>query len=144
MNTDHFTVEEQRLQVLLLQRLDRPFAWGLRDCAMWAADAVQAVHGYDPAQDLRATYWSGLQAARVIKRAGGLAKLATARLGREIKASQAVSGDVALMPRGCTVADQTAAGALAVYWRGGLIGQGENGLVVMRPDMAVAWWRGAR
>lgn len=133
-----------RLQHLLLQRHARGFLWGWRDCALWAADCTRAVTGRDPAADLRGTYYSGLQAARVIKAAGGLHALAAARIGPPIQPHQALDGDVALVPPQHTSGSLVGNGALAVYWRGALIAQGNVGLVVLRPDVARLWWRSAQ
>ncbi|WP_298195527.1 hypothetical protein [Novosphingobium sp.] len=46
------------------------FAWGERDCAMFAAGAVEAMTGIDPAAQIRGRYNSVTGAARVLKRAG--------------------------------------------------------------------------
>lgn len=128
-----------RLQYLLLARHDQPFAWGWRDCAMFAADAVHAVTGRDPAADLRGSYFSARQAVRTIRQHGGLQGLADARLGPRIAALDAVDGDVALLPKGPT----SEGGSLVVVFRHALVGQGERGLVVARKADAVAFWRAA-
>lgn len=46
------------------------FAWGACDCAMFAAGAVLAMTGTDPAAELRGRYKSATGAARVLKRYG--------------------------------------------------------------------------
>lgn len=51
------------------------FAWGTCDCAMFAAGAIEAMTGVDPASELRGRYKSQTGAARVLKRSGA-AKLA--------------------------------------------------------------------
>lgn len=35
---------------------DVPFQWGVQDCCLWAATAVHALRGYDPAEEWRGTY----------------------------------------------------------------------------------------
>lgn len=125
-----------RLQDLLIARHDKPFAWGFRDCAMFAADVVHAVTGRDPAGDLRGTYFSRRQAARVLRQHGGLRGLASSRLGSEIAEHMASDGDVALLPTG----PSSSGGSLVVVWRGALVGQGDNGLVLARTNEAVAFW----
>jgi hypothetical protein len=46
-----------------------PFEWGFNDCALFAADAVQAMTGEDPAPDLRG-YDSEFGAIRTMKENG--------------------------------------------------------------------------
>ena len=46
------------------------FAWGRCDCAMFAAGAVAAMTGTDPAAEVRGRYKSPIGAARVLKNAG--------------------------------------------------------------------------
>ena len=40
----------------LLARADMAFAWGTNDCALFAADAVEAITGVDIAEDFRGKY----------------------------------------------------------------------------------------
>lgn len=89
-----------RLQAAVSARLLMPFAWGSQDCALFGADCVEACTGADPAADLRGRYRTELGAARVLKRLGGLAALAAARLGPEIPPTLAVRGDIGLSDRG--------------------------------------------
>ncbi len=85
-----------RLARLFDERLRLPFHWGLHDCALWAADAVHACTGVDVAADLRGTYGTELQAARVLAAHGGLAELCIARLGPVVPVGLAQPGDVVL------------------------------------------------
>lgn len=48
-----------------------PFAWGGHDCCLWAATAVQAQLGADPAADLRGTYHSQRAAVALIRKKFG-------------------------------------------------------------------------
>lgn len=130
-----------RLVSLLQARQAMPFVWGLTDCALWAADAVAAVTGHDPASDVRGSYHTALQAVRMIRRRGGLFGLAADRLGLQITASQAWDGDVALLR--ADVCNRSADGALAVWWRGVLVAQGAAGLVMVPAAAARAHWRAA-
>ncbi len=120
-----------RLQQLVLARLGARFAWGVHDCALWAADAIQAQLGTDPAQDLRGRYRTQLGALRLLAPLGGLHGVATAVLGDPLRSPLlACVGDVGL----------TRQGALAVC-------AGETWLVATRqgmgnlplPDAAKAW-----
>jgi len=88
-----------RLERLVRERLLMPFCWGLNDCALYAADSVLACTGMDPAHDLRGTYCTALQAARVMRRHGGLAGLAASRLGEQVPAAMAQRGDVGISPQ---------------------------------------------
>ncbi len=49
----------------------RPFAWGVQDCCLWAADWVRLATGRDPAAGWRDHYRSALGAARIVARRGG-------------------------------------------------------------------------
>lgn len=91
-----------RLEKLVQERQHARFAWGSQDCSMWACDAVQAVTGHDPAQDLRGLYSTEAEAAALIEEGGGLPAMACARFGAEIGPRLAAAGDVGLIatPRG--------------------------------------------
>jgi hypothetical protein len=95
---------QERLEALIASRIDAPFAWGVNDCALFAADAVAAVTGHDPAADARGTYTDEKGALRTIKKMGGLAAIAETRAGGvEVPPSMARVGDVVLgvMGREC-------------------------------------------
>lgn len=89
----------QRLDALVGQALPRPFEWGTHDCCLWAADAVLAQTGQDPAADLRGTYADAAGAARALRAVGGL-RGAGARCGAPIEPLRAVAGDVGLVRDG--------------------------------------------
>ncbi len=131
-----------RLHALVLQRHDQPFAWGLRDCCLWAADAVHACTGRDLAIDLRGGYFSARQAARVVQRLGGLPTLVTNRMGPPIDQADAIDGDVCLL---VPTAHESlpGLGALGVLWRGSILAQADTGLAVRPLQDAACWW-GAR
>lgn len=89
---------DQRLQRLVIERMAMPFAWGRNDCALWAADAVLAQLGQDPAQALRGTYATARQCRHVLGHIGTLASLATSVLGQPLERHlQARQGDIGLM-----------------------------------------------
>lgn len=73
-----------------------PFEWAVHDCCTFAGDAVKAITGTDPMADLRATYTTALQAARVLSGCGGLAAAVSQRLGQPKPAAMAQRGDVVL------------------------------------------------
>ncbi|MES2973355.1 MAG: hypothetical protein V4757_07085 [Pseudomonadota bacterium] len=87
-----------RFDVFMTARLRTPFAWGSNDCALFAADCVLAIAGVDLAAGMR-THRTATQAARVIRRHGGLAEIATRALGQPVKVCDAQQGDIVLMPQ---------------------------------------------
>jgi len=86
-----------RFETLVAENMSKAFSWGSHDCMLWAANAVEALTGFDAAEDLRGTYDSALGAARVVKELGGMEKLITDRLGVEpVGAGYANVGDILL------------------------------------------------
>ena len=88
------------LEALLsfIESRDRtPFAWGrgANDCASFMLDAIVAQGGADPFPGK--TWANETEAARVIKRHGGLERAVTKRL-RAIPPAMAQRGDVAGVP----------------------------------------------
>lgn len=111
---------EERLVAVIAAARGRPFAWGAHDCMLFAADAVAALTGADPAAGLRGAYDSEIGAARIVARAGGLAALADDRLAglaaRLSNPKLAQRGDLCLFagPRGETLGVVYGAHILAV------------------------------
>lgn len=64
----------ERLAEFFESRRKAAFSWGQNDCCLFAADAVLAVTGEDPAKGRR-TYSTERGAARVIAKAGGMRDL---------------------------------------------------------------------
>jgi hypothetical protein len=62
----------ERLDRVVAAARDRAFAWGSFDCCLFAADAVAAVTGIDPAVSWRETYADACSAVRLLARVGGL------------------------------------------------------------------------
>ncbi|MEY5101221.1 MAG: hypothetical protein RJA36_3940 [Pseudomonadota bacterium] len=129
-----------RLHALVLDRHDQPFAWGIRDCCLWAADAVYAVTLRDMASDIRGSYWSARQAARVLRDRGGLEAMVTQRMGEPINAAEAIDGDVCLLVPQAHETLPEGVGALGVLWRGSILAQAKRGLCVHRANCAQLWW----
>lgn len=84
----------ERLAYFLATRTLLPFAWGLNDCALFAADWVHECTEVDLAADLRGAYGSEREAAQILHRHGGLLALVQARLPGYGNALQAHRGDV--------------------------------------------------
>jgi hypothetical protein len=62
----------ERLAALVEARRHAPFAWGRHDCGLFAADAVLACTGQDPAAALRGRYATEAEAEALMGPAGGL------------------------------------------------------------------------
>lgn len=77
-----------------------PFAYGERDCCLFACNWILEATGLDLAADFRGQYDSHLSAARVLKAAGGVEAIAerqtTAHGFAEIPVALARRGDVML------------------------------------------------
>jgi hypothetical protein len=118
-----------RLARLFAERREASFEWGTHDCAMFAADAVLAVTGEDPAAEFRGKYKSESGAAKILKTAN-LEALADARFART---ERPIVGDIGLV-----TLPHSGQGALAVY--GGQFWHvpGDRGLAQFRHAI-VSW-----
>lgn len=133
--TQRFADWPERLAALLAERRLQPFAWGVHDCCLFAADAVQTQTGKDPAASLRGSYATAAEAARLLASRGGLRAIAQEMLGRPLPLpSLAGRGDVA-----CVQIEGRE--TMAVVVDGGRwAAPGEAGLVFGPLDAtAVAW-----
>ncbi|MBB5709448.1 DUF6950 family protein [Sphingomonas xinjiangensis] len=92
---------EERLSVYLDRVRDEPFKWGSHDCALFAAGAVKAMTGTDPAADFRDTYTNRTGAAAALQEhgAGTLLKTVTSWLGEPKHPAFAQRGDVVIKDR---------------------------------------------
>lgn len=129
----------ERLDRLVKDARHRTFAWGRFDCCLFAADAVAAVTGIDPAEPWRGTYTDARAAARLLARMGcldataaGIARhhgwpgVPPAFLGR---------GDVAL------VRLEDNRHALAVCLGIGFVLPAQHGLAALDRNHALSGWR---
>ena len=89
-----------RLAELFASRWSMPLRWGTHDCCLFAADAVQACTGHDPAADIRGTYRTQAEAAQVLQRLGGVVEIAIARAGPVVRTAHAAAGDIGVIPAG--------------------------------------------
>lgn len=85
-----------RLQATIEAARHHPFTWGEHDCCLWAASAVLACTGEDPAAAFRGTYADAMSAARLIGQLGGM-EVIGALGGPEISPRFATAGDVGLV-----------------------------------------------
>lgn len=74
----------ERLAAFIELRRHVPFAWGVNDCALFAADACLAISGFDPLRTLRGQWANELQAMRFLAQLGGVAWAARKALGRPL------------------------------------------------------------
>jgi hypothetical protein len=89
-----------RFEAFIASRNSTPFIWGKNDCAIFAADCVHALTGCDVALPAFRRHTTERQAARLLKRHGGVAGIATAALGSPVPATTAQVGDVVLAKAG--------------------------------------------
>lgn len=122
-----------RLEAFVAQRQAMPFAWGANDCALFAADAVQAITGRDPAPHLRG-HRNARQAICAVREHGGLGAIAWAALGPAMPVQQAAVGDVVLVRVGKRLALGVCNGAT-------VLGPGVQGLAAVPMADAVMAWR---
>jgi len=74
-----------------------PFAWGTHDCCAFAAAWVEAMRGIAilaPFAHAHGGWASAIEAARIVRDAGGLSAIVSAQLGAPIAPTQARRGDV--------------------------------------------------
>lgn len=112
-----------------------PFHWGAHDCCTFAAACWRARTGADA---LAGLVWADeADAARLIKRMGGLRAAVESRIGPAGPALGAVLGDLVLA---VDPADPKAREILAVCVGPHLVAPGAAGLAVLQLDAAVASW----
>jgi hypothetical protein len=122
-----------RFDAFVRARWAVPFAWGSNDCALFAADAVQALTGEVVCAELRG-HRNAKQALRRLSVHGGLHGLATLALGPSIAPVFARVGDVVLVPSGKRE-------ALAVCNGGTALQPSPRGLLSVSMRNARAAWR---
>ena len=89
-----------RFEAFIASRNAKPFTWGTNDCAIFAAECVHALTGCDVALPALRKHKTELQAARLLRRHGGVAGITTAALGQPVPANTAQVGDVVLTQSG--------------------------------------------
>ena len=87
---------QDRLSAAFARAHAAKFEWGEFDCCLWAADAVLALTGVDPAAGLRGQYSGPLEAYRVVRSMGGLAGIGSLG-GPPIAPLAAMPGDIGLV-----------------------------------------------
>ncbi|MBK5203845.1 MAG: hypothetical protein JJD98_00100 [Polaromonas sp.] len=122
------------LEAFVRERKSLPFAWGTNDCAIFAADCVRAMTGTDVALPALRKHTTELQAARSLKRHGGLVGIATAAMGEPLPPLMAGIGDVVLSKAG-------ERDMLAICNGGTCMAPGPDGLVQLAMATATLCWR---
>jgi hypothetical protein len=133
-----------RLTRFLNHAAATPFQWGQHDCLLWLADWLAERRGLDPASELRGKYSTILQAARIVREAGGMERLvdiSTRAMGIS-RATPGARGDIAVIRVGGEGGEHfgNAAGAILLGGSAALICQA--GLVMPRladVDLIAAW-----
>lgn len=123
-----------RYESFVRSRQDMPFAWGANDCCTFVADCVLALTGEDVATPEQRAQTTEMDAARLLKKFGGVRAIATAALGAPISPLLATVGDVVLV-------DSDGRDMLAICNGGTCIAPGPLGLVHLGMDQAKAAWR---
>lgn len=124
---------QERLANFLAERRAQPFAWGVNDCCTFAASAVEAMTGTDPAEGLRG-HRSAQEAAEVLRDYGGVLGLASDRLGPAIACALAQVGDVGM-------ATLDGRDTLVICAGSGWLAPGCAGLVYIEHGAASHAWR---
>lgn len=106
----------------------RGFAWGTRDCALAACDAIKALTGIDPAENFRGKYSTPEEAAQLIgSDLGAFAARIAAQYGmQEVPPQFARRGDVVFVDNGrpeggLGIVDLTGARAACASQNGSLL-----------------------
>jgi len=124
------------LDALIASRMATPFAWGMHDCCLFAADAVLAQTGEDPAAEFRGTYASAAEALALLRDLGGLSALAS-RAGEPVAALCAQVGDIGLVTHEGRELLGLCAGPVWLV-------PAEQGLAALPIDSASVAWRVAK
>lgn len=114
-----------------------PFAWGSHDCALFAAEVIQAFTGVDLAAGVRGLYRDAAGAERVMSAVYGttdLGEIATILLGDPIPIELAGRGDLVLM-------DVATGQALGICTGAEAAGAGPGGLTMVPMRHWHAAWR---
>jgi len=122
-----------RFEAFIRERQLMPFEWGRNDCALFAADCVEALTGTRLLPKMRG-YRNARDALMMIDKAGGLRSIAVYALGGFILPAYATVGDVVLIRVGKRE-------ALAVCNGGTAIGPGPDGIQAVPMSSAIAAWR---
>ena len=89
------------LHQVIDERRGVPFSWGENDCALFAADVVQALTGTDYASSYRGRYSTAIGSVRVLNNdKTSMEDLVTVALGQPVSPALLQRGDVAQFDNG--------------------------------------------
>lgn len=134
-----------RLESAVVAAMDAASAsvmqWGVDDCALWAANIIRDVLGYDPAKPNRGRYKTRRGALRVLG-AGGMLKAMRAAARRHkwkrVDPEAAQPGDVGLV--WTEVSGRPVLATVICRKQGWFVGRNERGFSLARAaDVAAAW-----
>lgn len=127
------------LDAFIESRRNEPFRWGVNDCGLFAADAVRAITGIDPAAAIRG-YRTAFGAARL----GWMARSEQDPIGvlslpgrcgmAKIPAAFAGRGDLVSLPMGRAIVIGICLGLKSA-------GPGPAGVVFVPTALAIEAWR---
>lgn len=147
MDTDLIlSVRRQRLAEAVLRAMDRavasPMRWGHDDCALWCAEPIREVLGYDPAMGFRDRYTDCDSANALFGKTGLLGALRSAarrHKWRQIKPDDALVGDIGLaIVRGPE--DRMIQTCMICRIQGWFVARNENGFTALQSrHVARAW-----
>jgi hypothetical protein len=136
--------DTRALHEFLLARASAPFAWGAHDCALFAADAIQAMTGVDIAEDFRGKYSDEAGAIAAIGEVCGGSTVADAAAYCAQKHGLAEWGMPLLARRGDLVVVRNGDGSLIaglIHLNGRhIVAAGEKGLLRLPIRNALRAW----
>lgn len=114
----------------------RPFEWGVSDCALFAADVIEAMTGEDFGRPYRGTYNTSLGSLRAIRERGhdSIRDLMTSIFGQSWPPGLLQRGDIALWNNGH---GDTLGIVVGIH----IAAQGEAGVEFMPMHTCLTGWR---
>lgn len=128
----------------LMERAKTPFAWGVHDCALFAADGVLAVTGTDIAADFRGKYSDQAGAFALIKQLTGGTTVADAAAYCAHRAGLTEWPKPLFAQRGDLVVFQAPTGEMVaglVHLSGCIVAVGEKGLYRFPISKVLRAWK---
>ncbi len=113
---------------------NEPFQWGVNDCCFFAGNWVDICTGSEITTKWKNRYSTGVQAARLLRRLGGLGGLADAHLERHLNPNFADVGDIGLLLNNGQ--------SLLVICNGSVVfAPGKSGILALSSDLLTVTWK---
>lgn len=127
----------------LLSRARAPFEWGKHDCALFAADGIEAITGVDIAVDFRGRYRDEEGAMALIRNVTGGATVADAAAYCAEKHGMVERENAFFAQRGDLVVLRQDGRLVAglVHLNGHVVAAGAKGLLILPITVAERSWR---